>query len=82
MIAVTEKRPVYRARKIIGSAIVTAGPLNVRKAATKDADVVGTIQKGQRFNVTEGSTNEFTAIIYRDEVCFAMTKYLEVTTNR
>ena len=75
------KRAIPKARKIIGSAVVLDGPLNIRKKPNTDAEIVGQTQKGQRFNVTEGSTTDFTAIIYKDEVRYAMTKYLDVTTN-
>ena len=79
---ISENKKEYKARKIIGSAIVNAGPLNIRKEPSTEAEVVGVAQKGQRFNVTEGSNEEFTAIIYKDEVSYAMTKYLDVRTTR
>lgn len=75
------KRVIPKARKIIGSAIVLDGPLNIRKKPSTDAEIVGQAQKGQRFNVTEGSTDDFTAIIFKDDVCYAMTKYLDVITS-
>ena len=79
---ISENKKEFKARKIIGSATVNAGPLNVRKEPSTDAEVVGVIQKGQRFNVTEGSNKEFTAIIYKDEVVYAMTQYLDVRTTK
>lgn len=74
-------RKTIETRKILGSATVTDGPLNIRKTAAVDGELAGQAQKGQRFNVTEGSADEFTAIIFKDEVRFAMTKYLEVVLN-
>lgn len=68
-------------RKIIGSATVVDGPLNIRAAASLNAAIVGEAKKGEHFNVTIGSTDDFTAIIDKDEVRYAMTKYLSVTQN-
>jgi uncharacterized protein YgiM (DUF1202 family) len=69
-------------RKILGSATVKEGPLNIRKTPATDGEIVGQAQKGQRFNVTESPVgSEYTAIIYKDDIRYAMTKYLEVTTN-
>lgn len=73
-----KKAKIEPKRKIIGSAIVKDGPLNVRKTPSKDGEQVGQLQKGQRVNVTEGSANDFTAIIFKDDICFAMTQYLDV----
>lgn len=69
------------ARKILGSAIVNADKLNVRKQPAATAPVLKIVNRGERFNVTEGSNKQFTALIIDDEVAYAMTQYLQVTMN-
>lgn len=76
-----EEKP---ARKILGSATVTIGEndtLNVRRAPSKTAPVLKTVKNGERFNVTEGSNKEFTAIVVDDLVGYAMTNFLTVVMN-
>lgn len=76
-----EEKP---ARKILGSATVTIGDndtLNVRRSPIKTAPVLKIVKNGDRFNVTEGSNNEFTAIIVDDVVGYVMTQFVTVVMN-
>lgn len=68
-------------RKIIGSAVVKQGPLNVRKQPSATAPILKQVAVGEKFNVTEGGNAEFTAVIVDDVIAYTMTKYLQVTMN-
>lgn len=76
-----EEKP---ARKILGSATVTIGDndtLNVRRSPVKTAPVLKTVKNGEKFNVTEGSNKEFTAIIVDDVVAYVATQFVAVVMN-
>ena len=69
------------ARKIIGSAVVNCDLLNIRKAPSTAAPILKEVKRGEKFNVTEGGSKEFTALIVDDNVVYAMTMFLDVTKN-
>lgn len=66
-------------RKIIGSATVKEARVNVRKNPSTQAEILMEVKKGDKFNVTEGGTKDFTAVIIDDKVAYIMTSLLEIT---